>query len=136
MNFDICEPPWAAIEYALRKTVMDLYDLTQVKNITTHQQRKSLGDFSVSYGNSNRFPIPKEDKLNEELVDLARTLRGFCGTRGNIQGVIKGINNATMPWPATRKRTWTSDTINRHQQLANTERERDLKYPRVNDVWS
>ena len=135
MGFDICNPPWFAIDYTLYKTLMDLYDLSQFKRLQSHNVKKSLGDFSVQYGNANRYPIPKEAKTDAKVSELADLLHRLCGS-SMMRGAVKGATSGLQPWPAMRKRTWKRFNADGRDNVGNTISERDAKLPAVNEFWS
>jgi len=133
-GFELCNPPFSALDYAIAKTVVDIFDMSQTTTVAQTGVSKRLGDFSISFsGQAGDAATPKQTVVNDGLKAIIKSLKDAYCNPIRTRVAIKGINASTTQQDF-RTRTWKRSSYCPNRE--NTELQRQLRLPRITDLWS
>jgi len=103
-KFDIYSPYPAVKRYVLAKTILDIFDVMEAKDQLLRDEKKVLGDLSISRGPSGGTKSAYYQKLEADMDKWLFELRSYRG-QGMPTHAIPGVRSATYRGDF-RMRTW------------------------------
>lgn len=139
-RFDVCMPPYFVVDYVTKRALIDIITGPEGLSALGEEKSKSLGDFSVRYGNSiESFRTMADTWLNEAL-EYERWLRTMCTTNpGGLEciGAVRGTGRSDYHPLRYRERHWHGEALSGPRPgLENSKWMRVNKNPKLNETYS